>query len=224
MDMTNKKNIFGGLYLVLDPAMKQNILLSRLQDALKAGVQVLQIWNNWPSAFDLNQKKEFIQTVTEMAERYSVPVLINEEWVLVPGSNLAGVHLDNIPEDFSQLRQTLPPDAIVGITCGNDLSMVEWAESQQLDYISFCAMFPSSSVSGCEIVTPETVQRARLMTSMPLFVSGGIRPDNIRLLRDLGIAGVAIISGIMNQEQPQEAVNNYTQALKEIKHEGFTAR
>lgn len=222
--MTNKKNIFGGLYLVLDPAMKQNILLSRLQDALKAGVQVLQIWNNWPSAFDQNQKKEFIQTVTGMAERYSVPVLINEEWVLVPGSNLAGVHLDNIPEDFSQLRQTLPPDAIVGITCGNDLSMVEWAESQQLDYISFCAMFPSSSVSGCEIVTPETVQRARLMTSMPLFVSGGIRPENIRLLRDLDIAGVAIISGIMNQEQPQEAVINYTQALKEIKHEGFTAR
>lgn len=222
--MTIKKNITGGLYLVLDPSMNRNLLLSRLQEALNAGVQVLQIWNNWPPAFDRNQKKEFIRAVTGMAERYSVPVLINEEWVLVPGSDLAGVHLDNIPEDFSQLRQALPPDAIVGITCGNDLSIVEWAERQQLDYISFCAMFPSSSVDGCEIVAPETVQRARSITGMPLFVSGGIRPENIRLLRDLDISGVAIISGIMNQEVPQEAVTNYTQALKEIIHEGFTAR
>lgn len=222
--MTGKKKTQRGLYLVLDPSMEKNLLLDRLREALEGGVQLLQIWNNWPIGFDKEKKSELVQSITDIARPFEVPVLINEEWELVGEHNLSGVHFDDIPEGFPLIKQKLPAGSIIGVTCSNDLHVVEWADQHRLDYISFCAMFPSSSAGSCEIVTSETVQKARSLTDLPLFVSGGITPENLRGLRELDIAGVAVISGILSHEQPKEVALLYTNQLKELKNERFTAK
>src|SRR5690606_10599780 len=123
-----KREITGGLYLVLDPSIERILLLKRLKGALDGGVQLLQIWNNWPADFDRNKKKHFIEAVVEIAKDYTVPILINEEWELLLDGVLSGVHFDKIPEDFTRLKEMLPKDSIIGITCGNDLRIVEWAD------------------------------------------------------------------------------------------------
>src|SRR5690554_7237817 len=216
MDMTAKHKITGGLYLVLNPSMETKLLFSSLKSALEGGVQLLQIWNNWPGDYDREKKIYFIEAVMDVAKGYSVPVLINEEWELLLDSSLAGVHFDSIPQNFNEIKERLPDDTIIGITCGNDLQAVEWADKQQLDYISFCAMFPSSSVDSCEIVSPETLQKARFITDLPLFVSGGITPGNMLQLKGLDIWGVAVISGVLNHSKPKDAALTYQRVLKEL--------
>lgn len=222
--MMGKHKITGGIYLVLDPSMEKNLLLDRLREALEGGVQLLQIWDNWPVGFDKKKKSEVVNSITHIARQFAVPVLINEEWELLSGSALSGVHFDQIPDNYESIKEAIPPEAIVGITCGNDLKLVEWADEQGLDYISFCAMFPSSSAGDCEIVSPDTVQKARSLTDLSLFVSGGITPENLSRLRELDIAGVAVISGILGHANPKEAASIYTNALKELKNERFTAK
>ena len=211
--MTAKRTIAGGLYLVLNPSMEGRLLFSRLKSALEGGVQLLQIWNNWPDDYDRERKLGFISEVMDVADGYSVPVLMNEEWELLLDSSLSGLHFDSIPGNFSEIKDRLPDDLIIGITCGNDLHTVEWAHEQQLDYISFCAMFPSSSVDSCEIVSSETLQKARSITDLPMFVSGGVTPANLLQLKHLDISGIAVISGILNQPNPKDAALNYHQAF-----------
>ena len=215
--MIKNHKITGGLYLVLNPSMEKELLLRRLKNALEGGVQLLQIWNNWPADYDRDKKKRFIAAVADAAKGYSVPVLINEEWELLLDSHLSGVHFDGIPDDFTLIKENLPADACIGITCGNDLRTVEWADQQGLDYISFCALFPSSSVGDCEIVSPETLEKARSITDLPLFVSGGITPENLVQLKALDISGVAVISGIMNHDTSKQAALTYTKALNDLK-------
>src|SRR5690606_21445536 len=106
---------------------------------------------------------------------------------------------------------------IIGFTGGNDLERIRWANQNQVDYLSFCAMFPSSSAISCEIVKPSTVLLARQLTRLPLFLSGGINPENLKGLSLLDFQGVAIISGIMSAENPAKKVKNYKAALAEIK-------
>src|SRR5690606_23289816 len=125
--MKNRK-ITGGLYLVLDPSMERSLLLQRLKEALEGGVELLQIWNNWLPGFDRNKKKHLIKEVAEVAKDYPVPILINEEWKLLLDGLLSGVHFDRIPENFALIRQKLPKNSIIGVTCGNDLRIVEWAD------------------------------------------------------------------------------------------------
>src|SRR5690606_31868124 len=107
-----KREITGGLYLVLDPSMECSVLFYGLKEALEGGVQFLQIWNNWPADFDRNKKKHFIEAVVEIAKDYPVPILINEEWELLLDGVLSGVHFDKIPEDFTGIKEKLPKDSI----------------------------------------------------------------------------------------------------------------
>jgi thiamine-phosphate pyrophosphorylase len=140
-----------------------------------------------------------------------VPVLINEDIDSI--SLVDGIHFDEIPVDFDKIKSLINPNAIVGITCGNDFKKIEWAMVNQLDYISFCSVFPSKSVDTCELVSREIISKTRAYTTMPIFLSGGIDLDNLALLKDTGLDGIAVISGIMKAEEPTIAAAEYKQAL-----------
>lgn len=215
MKKSNKFN--GGVYLVIDPSLNKHILLKKVKQALNGGVGSLQIWNHWPKLISLTEKKDIIDSVTELAERYEVPVLINEDWKLLKDTLLNGIHFDGIPKDYPSIKSEINKDFISGITCGNDLSTVSWAEQNNLDYISFCSMFPSPSAGDCEIIRSETVKNAKEITQIPIFLSGGITEDNLESLKDLDFNGIAVISGILNAGSPEKSAIAFRQALNKLK-------
>lgn len=210
METTNE--ITGGVYLVLDPAMEENLLLTKLEAALRGGLSVLQIWNNWAEG---TNKLKLISAIAQLSKPYHVPLFINEEWqLLINAPDLKGVHFDNIPPNYADIKRNVKRPFMAGITCSGNLSTVHWANDNHLDYISFCAMFPSPSAGSCDIVMPETVRQARQITNMPIFVSGGITPHNIiELKKHTPFDGVAVISGILSAQEPQKKVQTYKDAL-----------
>ena len=210
--MTDKLQITGGVYLVVDPAMDRSLLLSKLAPALKAGINAVQIWNNWLPGAD---KPACIAAVSGLCRAYQVPLLIDNDWQLLIGSpSLDGVHFDTIPPNYNEIQGKVARPFIAGITCSGDLDVVRWAEKYGLDYVSFCAMFPSVSAGSCAIVMPSVVKEARGMTDRPLFVSGGITPENVVSLRQLTpFDGVAVISGVMSKDDPYAKVKLYQDAL-----------
>lgn len=214
MEVMNPKKINGGVYLVVDPAMDRPLLLSRLASALKGKPEAVQLWNHWTPGDD---KLECINAVGELCLRHDVPLLIDNDWpMLLQSLYLNGVHFDDIPANYTSIKQTIGRPFIAGITCSGNLDVVRWADAQQLDYVSFCAMFPSPSAGSCDIVMPATVRQAKSMTRLPLFVSGGITPVNMVMLRrQTPFDGVAVISGIMSAEDPLLKVKLYQNALTE---------
>lgn len=211
--MPQDKKVTGGVYLVLNPAIEKPVLLEKLEQALNGGVTVLQIWNNWPATFSMAEKRELISSISKLASSYHVPVLINEEWELLKDTQLDGVHFDKIPENYAQIKREIGRGFIAGLTCSNELSCIRWADENGLDYISFCSLFPSNSVDSCEIVRPETIRKAREITGMPLFLSGGISLNKMPALKEFDFNGVAVISGILNAESPRKAAASYKNAL-----------
>lgn len=212
-----ERKIKGGVYLVIDPAMEEKTLLEKVAQALEGGVQVLQIWNHWPEHFALADKNRLIEAILKISTQYNTPTLINEEWELLKHTALEGVHFDSIPKDFENIKKEVGRRFISGITCSNELAVIEWAERNDFDYVSFCSMFPSSSVDSCEIVRPETVRKARAITQMPLFLSGGITTANLATLKELDFNGVAVISGILSADSPKHSATAYQNALQTIK-------
>lgn len=215
--MMNANNKLSGLYLVVDPGIGYDKLFPKLRESLEAGVNVLQLWNHWPARWTNSDRLALIHEVLELTSSFNVPVLINEEWQLLKQCSLDGIHFDTVPNHLDRIKEEIGRDFIVGLTCGNDLKSIQWAEEHELDYISFCSMFPSSSVQTCEIVRPESILEARKITSMPIFLSGGIHPGHIAQLGYLHFQGVAVISGIMNSDSITERVGAYKMALKDLK-------
>lgn len=218
------KNIsLSGLYLVVDPAIPN--VFEKVSRALEGGVSVLQIWDHWRPETD---KDEFVHTLAKRAHEHKVPVLINADTSLLVRHNLDGIHLDRLPEDLAEIRKA-SPDAIIGVTCGNDRDLIRESIEKGVDYISFCSMYASQSAVTCEVVLPRIVTETRRLTDIPIFASGGITVENIQEVLELGVDGIALISAILKSDDPKLEALKYNQILqKHIRkrniHENTTIR
>lgn len=206
----NSYKVLGGIYLVIDPSIDLEALFSKLRLALEQGVAVVQIWEHWDNVLE---KENLVTDICNLCHMHQVPVLINNAWELVNRLPLSGVHFDVAPKNFDFIKKSLADDFIIGLTCGNDLADVDWADRNALDYISFCSIFPSSTSNSCELISFDTIRRARELTTMPIFLAGGISLGNMEKLQDLNFDGIAVVSGIMDSSDPAQTTISYLELL-----------
>ena len=100
---------------------------------------------------------------------------------------------------------------------GNDLERLKWAEKMGADYVSFCAVFQTSSVSQCEIVPLTSIRLAKSMAKIPIFASGGITLDNVRSVLEAGADGIAVISAILKAQDPEQIAKSFKKIILEYK-------
>ncbi|UFH33562.1 thiamine phosphate synthase [Chryseobacterium sp. C-71] len=206
-----KQTIQSGIYLIIDPSMDEEILFSKLNLIVKEKISAIQILDN----FKENQNiEELLLKSHEITSSNNIPLIINNRWEYLNQIHFDGIHFDEIPENFIQIKKEIHCDFITGITCNNELSTIEYAEENQFDYISFCSMFPSKTANSCELVNFETVQKAKSIFSGKIFLAGGIDFNNIKNLSELNYDGIAVVSGIMSAENPSETIRNYHQKIK----------
>ncbi|NML20059.1 thiamine phosphate synthase [Pseudoflavitalea sp. G-6-1-2] len=212
---TTKKEIKGGVYLVVDPSALNAAALDKIRAALDSGLAAIQVWNNWK---EITAKAELIQQITQLTAGYNTPVLVNENYSLLTETDADGVHFDRPTENLALIRAAIDRDFISGVTCGNDLNTVQYAIDYQMDYISFCSVFPSSSANSCEWVQPATIAAARAITNMPVFAAGGITASNLPDILHTGLDGIAVINSIMKADDPAKVTAQFNQILQQKEH------
>jgi len=205
LDLRNK---LSGLYFVVDPGGKG--AAATLDSALLGGVDAVEVWANW------KDRREFVRLVKEMREltnSYTAPLIINNDLEMARIVDADGLHLDDYEITPSAVRSALGPQSYVGYTTGNDLSRVIWADDRGADYISFCSVFPSSSVGECEIVPLEVVRKSRGLTNLSIFASGGITPLNAGIVMDAGVDGIAVVSAIQRASDPRSVAEQFKRII-----------
>jgi len=198
----------SGLYFVLDPADQG--VASTLDSALLGGVDVVQVWANWKNALE---RTRVVKEIGELTNSYGVPLLINNDIEMARVVDADGVHLDSHEIPPAEVRSVLGRESYVGYTVGNDLSKVHWADDGGADYVSFCSVFPSPSVTECEMVPLEVVKTARKITQMSIFASGGITLLNAREVIEAGTDGIAVVSAIQRASDPRAVASQFKQII-----------
>lgn len=200
----------SGLYLVVDPSMPEKILLDKLGRVLHEKIVAIQIWDHFPEE---QHAAELIEAISERVKPAHIPVFINNRWEYLMDSSLSGVHFDEIPSDFEYIKTSIDKPFLTGLTCTNDLSQIRWAAEKNIDYLSFCSMFPSATANSCELVDFETVRLGRAIFKNPIFLAGGITPEHIEELKGLPYDGIAVVSGVMSAADPAAAIQTYYEKL-----------
>ncbi|TNE27786.1 MAG: thiamine phosphate synthase [Bacteroidetes bacterium] len=203
-----RRRMKGGLYLVVDPSKSEIELISALNSVLEEGVCAVQLWDHWDQ---VENPLALIEKVGKLCGTFDVPLFINNhpEWV-EDCPSVSGIHFDEWPTDYA-----CPEGVLVGITCTNEMEVIDRAEENSIDYISFCSMFPSSTSNSCEWVDHASVHRARERFSGLIFLAGGITPETLPQLQTLPYDGIAVVSGIMSSDSPSEAARIFNQKVKE---------
>lgn len=207
-----KKKIQKGLYIIVDPAMDDFKILQQLYQIHTEQLAAVQIWDNPNAKISIR----LIEEIVQLFKNTSTPILINNRWEYLQDYDLDGVHFDNLPTQIEEIAFQINKDFIKGITLTNNLEDLPRIEKMKFDYLSFCSLFPSTTSQSCELVAFDTLRHCKKKTKIPIFLSGGITPDNLQQLHSLNFEGIAIVSGIMNAAQPQKELKNYQQQLKNI--------
>jgi hypothetical protein len=69
--------------------------------------------------------------------------LINDDVTLARAVEADGVHLGKTDGSVADARAVLGPDAIIGVSCYNDIRLAEQAARDGASYVAFGAVFPS---------------------------------------------------------------------------------
>jgi thiamine-phosphate pyrophosphorylase len=203
-----------GLYLVVDTTIPEEKLFPVIEQALEGGVDILQLWGTWK---DQGEALRLGRRIHSLARKHQATLLIADDVDLCGALDADGVHFDGyaLPRRLpADVRKEIGTDKIIGVTCGNNKEKLLWAEENGADYISFCSMFPSSSVDSCELVPLEMVREAKRMLSIPVFASGGITFENIDQVLEAGADGIAVVSAILKAAQPRAVAQQFKKKIE----------
>ena len=180
-----------GLYAITPDIADTKLLAHKVEQALKAGVAMLQYRNK-----ALSKDKRLLQAkeLAALARGYGVPFIVNDDLDIALSVSANGVHLGRDDGDLALARAKLP-GKILGASCYADLEKARAAVRQGADYVAFGSVFPSPTKPGAARA-PLALFKNKL--GVPLCAIGGITVENAPALIAAGASLLAVISDLFD--------------------------
>jgi len=180
-----------GLYAITPDIVDTGLLARRVEQALAAGVAMLQYRNKM-----LSREKRLLQAkeLAPIARGYGVPFIVNDdvEIALAVGAN--GAHIGKGDGDLATARSKLG-GKILGASCYDDLEQARAAVKTGADYIAFGSVFPSPTKPDA-VRAPLSLFKNDL--GIPLCAIGGITLQNAPALIAAGASLLAVITDLFD--------------------------
>ncbi|WP_428910469.1 thiamine phosphate synthase [Niallia sp. Krafla_26] len=198
------------LYLVTEESVPLDKLLYIVEEGIKGGVTAVQLREKSTEGKVFFEKAVKLK---ELTQRYKVPLFINDRVDIALAVNADGVHVGQDDLPLEQVRKIVPPSMLVGISARTIEEAIA-AEKGGANYIGVGSVFPTSTKDDAKVLPPGGLEKIIQSVSIPVVAIGGIKLDNVTAIRDLDIAGVAIVSEIMKAKSPLDAASTLRKVLR----------
>jgi thiamine-phosphate pyrophosphorylase len=202
-----------GLYAITDNQLiPPGELTRRVSLAIAGGAAVIQYRNkDTATTADIDE----VISMAALCRQRGVPLIINDNVELAATVGAAGVHLGRDDTSLQAARVRLGAEAIIGISCYNDLPRARQAVRAGADYVAFGRFYPSRSKPEAVLAEPTLLVQASRELSKPLVAIGGITPANGRTLLAAGASLLAAIRGVFGQPDIIAAAQGYAALFRD---------
>ena len=207
----------GRLHVLTDTDLQNCFSHKELAElAIAGGADTIQFRQKTGETIQMIRIAEQIQA---LCKRAGVSFIINDRVDVAIASHADGVHLGQGDFPIPLARKLLGEGAIIGGSAGN----AEEAQKcflEGADYIGFGPVYPTSSkedagpASGLDLLR-QVVEKIPL----PIIAIGGINKDNTVLVRESGAYGIAVISAVCCEKNPEEATRCLLRLLGMRQHD-----
>ncbi len=201
-----------GLYALTDAQLiPATTFIERVELALRGGVNVLQYRDK---SADGQKRLQQARSLKVLCQTYAVPLIINDDVQLARQIHADGVHLGKDDGQLAEARAVLGKQAIIGVSCYNQLTRAQQAQAQGADYVAFGSFYRSSTKPQALAASMDLLVRAKDCIHVPIVAIGGIEVHNAPFLLDAGADFLAVVSGIFAQTNVQAAAASYQALFK----------
>ena len=188
-----------GLYAITDNNIIPNQqFIKSIEQAMIGGAKIIQYRDK---NSDKERRKNQAKALYRLCRKYQIRLIINDDVRLAQKALADGVHIGKGDVDVSTARAMLGPDAIIGVSCYNQLSLAQKAVEEGATYVAFGRFFSSSTKPGAVSCSVDILRQARQMFDCPIVAIGGITPDNGAELIAAGADCLAVVHGLFGSEQ-----------------------
>jgi thiamine-phosphate pyrophosphorylase len=200
-----------GVYLVMGLNTVNGLSpLEIAEKAIAGGVDVIQL---------REKKRPFSEVLTvgrqirELCKEKNVLFVVNDRVDVAMLLQADGVHVgqDDIPAH--EARKIIPEDMFIGVSASS-MEEARLAIEQGADYLGVGSIYATNSKDDAgEPVTPALIAEIRAITDLPMVGIGGINAENGKEVLERGANGLAVISAIVGQQDPEQAAKKLKQLL-----------
>lgn len=200
------------LYLVTDKRNKTDgEFLEIIEEAIKGGTTVVQIREKEGETLDFYN---LALKVKEITSKYNVPLIVNDRIDVALAIKSEGVHIGQTDMPADVARSLIGDEMILGVSAST-VEEARKAEKDGADYIGTGAVFPTATKDDAPSITKDDLKEVTGSINIPTVAIGGITLENANELAGTGIAGISVVSAIMNSKDPKIASENLLKIYNE---------
>lgn len=186
-------------------------LLTIVGEALEGGASIVQLRDK--GVYTPEERSEAARGVRGLCDRHDVPFLVNDDPELARRIRSDGVHVGRQDPSPRTARLVMGPRAIVGVTVYGKAGEEETAAAAGADYLAVGPFFPSPTKPDEPLLPLSLLDEVVKRSPLPVFAIGGITAENAGRFAEHGVAGVAVVSAIMDAADPRKATEAIQRAL-----------
>jgi thiamine-phosphate pyrophosphorylase len=200
------------LYLITDRKLfpDEGSFFAAIESVLKAGVKAVQLREK-----DLPTREllTMAYVMRELTSEYFAKLFINDRTDIALCVGADGVHLGQESMPVYAVRKIAGHGFIVGVST-HSLKEAHVAEEAGADFVTFGPLYQTrSKLKYGAPIGLEALNKVAGEISIPVFGIGGIKLDTINAVMKSGSHGVALISGILGEDDVKAAAEHYLNIL-----------
>jgi thiamine-phosphate diphosphorylase len=199
-----------GLYLVTDDRLEPAELVRRLDAALGAGCDVVQLRDKRD---DMAAVAEVGRLVAARCRAAGALFIMNDHPRLAADLGADGIHVGQEDAPPSEVRAIVGPEQIIGLSVSHLHEADAAAKNPDLDYIGFGALFGTPTKPDAEPAGPDMLVEARKRVTFPIVGIGGITAQNLDAAFAAGADSVAVVSAVFSAPDPAQATRDLLAAI-----------
>ncbi|MEV5113455.1 thiamine phosphate synthase [Peribacillus frigoritolerans] len=208
-----KSQIDLSLYLVTEESIAIEELTKIIAQSVSGGVSIVQLREKNNSSLSFYKKASALK---QLLNELSIPLIINDRVDIALAVGADGIHIGQDDLPLPVVKNMVPEDMIVGVSVSTLEEALE-AERNGADYIGVGSVFPTKTKQDATLMALEDLGEICRGVSIPAVAIGGITADNIFALSDSGLSGTAVVSAIMNADNPKTASESLLKKIKDFK-------
>lgn len=198
------------LYLVTDRYdYSDEKFLDIIATACAQGVTLVELREKSVSS---RRYLELATAVKRITDQYDVPLIIDDRVDICLAVGADGVHVGDSDLPVAVVRELIGPNRILGVSV-KDAHRAAEAFAQGADYFGIGAIYPTQTKVITKHTSMATLKAITKSVTIPVNAIGGLKTHNIATLQGAGIAGVCVVSEIMQAVDVASKVKQLRKAV-----------
>lgn len=199
------------LYLVLDPDLcRDHSTVETTMAAIRGGATIVQLRDKTGGTDNMIRVGRDLMAAMDGS---NVPLIVNDDVEAAVAINAHGLHVGQDDMPAGQARQLIGPDKILGLSVETE-EAARRIDPAIVDYVGLGPVFATPTKPDHKpAIGFDGLARLVDLCPVPSVAIGGLKIDHVGAVFQSGANGLAVVSAICGQADPQQATAGLARAI-----------